>query len=845
MTSLPAVEFSRLVDVRAGGEKIASKGSGYLISPTLILTARHVVVDSATDEQAWPRIEVRVGDPAQRSGGRAERATCAWISADPDVDAALLRLEERRSIPPARWGVITGAAPGIACTAIGFPRFALHRGEHGGQSEGGKQGLRRQTDQLQGQLHPGDLRGSGRYVVRLDAHAAPEQVGDVVQWWSGMSGGALMCAGLLTGVIAFDDTLFRGGRLRALPSERLLACPEFTRLITDDTGIAPVLEAVEFAGLFRDPTERPVIRTLGDLLRAEVAAVPFHGRATETAELAIWRARPAALAVRLVHGEGGHGKTRLAREFVERSRRKGWLAGFFDPRLPPEKRAVTALGHSDRPVLLVIDYAETDPAVVQKLIDIIVVQRRNRQPLRLLLLARTAGQWWKALAAGLTKAGCSPDEPIRLAALTPPGRGRRERDFTDAARSLARLATLLPDLPAADWTAIAGTLPLPDLDDPRFGKALNLQMEALLALLEQRDPGTVVPGLSSEERFYRRHIEYLDKVARRRGLDKQGILSDDPDDSIRPLLASQARQRSLGGLILLGPCDPATATNLGELACSAGTAQNAPFVTGWLADLYPQTQPAPDHPGQDEEMEPSLGQVQPDPLAELMISEILREQPDLFDPRPASQSGGAPQLGTLTSPLPGSEKVLINETARAYQALTLLARAAVNHEHVAAHVRDLIHLHPTTFGAAAPWVALVTEWRRPLLEGFIALARTNAAVFDEHITPVLNALPRQSVQWAYTSSLMSDLSVEIYRELAELNRDAYLPDLAMSLNNHAIRLAEVGRRAEAVPVSEEAVRLRRELAELNRDAYLPDLAGSLNNHANRLAEVGRRTEAVP
>ncbi|WP_219471195.1 tetratricopeptide repeat protein, partial [Nonomuraea rhizosphaerae] len=55
-------------------------------------------------------------------------------------------------------------------------------------------------------------------------------------------------------------------------------------------------------------------------------------------------------------------------------------------------------------------------------------------------------------------------------------------------------------------------------------------------------------------------------------------------------------------------------------------------------------------------------------------------------------------------------------------------------------------------------------------------------------------------------------AVDIYRELAAANRDAYLPDLAASLSNHAALLAEVGRRAEAVPVSEQAVELRRQLA---------------------------------
>ncbi|PZS31791.1 MAG: hypothetical protein DLM61_07890, partial [Pseudonocardiales bacterium] len=77
------------------------------------------------------------------------------------------------------------------------------------------------------------------------------------------------------------------------------------------------------------------------------------------------------------------------------------------------------------------------------------------------------------------------------------------------------------------------------------------------------------------------------------------------------------------------------------------------------------------------------------------------------------------------------------------------------------------------------------------------------------------------------------------------NRDAYLPDLAASLNNHAALLAETGQRQQAVPVSQEAVDTYRELAELNRDAYLPNLAASLNNHAIRLAETGQRQQAVP
>jgi hypothetical protein len=44
--------------------------------------------------------------------------------------------------------------------------------------------------------------------------------------------------------------------------------------------------------------------------------------------------------------------------------------------------------------------------------------------------------------------------------------------------------------------------------------------------------------------------------------------------------------------------------------------------------------------------------------------------------------------------------------------------------------------------------------------------------------------------------------------------------------------------------SASAGRLRRELADSNRDPYLPNLAASVNNHALRLAEAGRRGRSV-
>ena len=85
-------------------------------------------------------------------------------------------------------------------------------------------------------------------------------------------------------------------------------------------------------------------------------------------------------------------------------------------------------------------------------------------------------------------------------------------------------------------------------------------------------------------------------------------------------------------------------------------------------------------------------------------------------------------------------------------------------------------------------------------------------------------------------------AVTAYRELAAAN-PGYLPDLAMALSNLGIRYSEVGHRADAVAPTEEAVTLYRDQAAAN-PGYLPDLAMALSNLGIRYSEVGHRADAV-
>jgi tetratricopeptide (TPR) repeat protein len=88
-------------------------------------------------------------------------------------------------------------------------------------------------------------------------------------------------------------------------------------------------------------------------------------------------------------------------------------------------------------------------------------------------------------------------------------------------------------------------------------------------------------------------------------------------------------------------------------------------------------------------------------------------------------------------------------------------------------------------------------------------------------------------------------AAEIHRKLAEARPEAFLPDLAGSLNNLGNRYGELGQREKALEATREAAEIYRRLAEARPEAFLPDLAGSLNNLGNRYSESGQREKAIP
>ena len=791
----------RLADVRAGTAGAQeSGGSGYMVGQRLVLTCRHVVADD--QGQPWPRLEVWLGHPGDGPRRRVAAAV-AWVH--PDRDAALLRIEGEPFTggSPVRWGWFTGTSP-VPYAGLGYPEFADYQSGRG-------------VEQLGGVLPPLGVGADGGLV--LDQGSAPEAAGRA---WPGISGAAVFCQGLLTAVVIRDDRAFGNRRLHTVPVSAVAGEPEFARLVSEDTGAAPVLEAVELAEFLQSPAVQVLARTPGSLLAAGVEAVEFTGRGEELAELAAWRDSGEVFSVMLVAGEGGQGKTRLARQAAAVARQAGWVAGFLAARA-----AATAAGdgrdqlqstvelarrvrEATRPVLVVADYAETRPEEITVLADALA-SSPPVHPVRILLLSRTAGAWWDNLADAL---GPHLTSRISLTPLTEAGQ-TRQLAYAGAVTGLARHLAALPESPAErapgrPWSALAEQLAAqpPGLDDPRLGNALTLQITALTSLLAAA-AGQAPGGVSGERELVGHERGYLRRAAAKRKLFNPGVLSDRTDDDERAAEAWAALERALAGIILLGPCDTSRAQAIGALASDA----RAGDVVNWLAGLYP-----PPDAGV------SLGVVQPDRLAELLLGPILTRQTGLLA-----------EIGTLA------------ETADdGYAALFTLMRTAAypGFSQVGDQAANLIASRPVPFAVAAPVLAATLPRTGPLRDGLVRLGQHDPQAFRQTAYTAIDQLPEISVRGALFSAALTTHMADILRLLAEANPDAYLPDLAMSLSNLGVRLAEAGQRQAALAPAREAAGTYRQLAAANPDAYLPGLAMSLNNLGIWLAEAGQRQAAV-
>ena len=94
-----------------------------------------------------------------------------------------------------------------------------------------------------------------------------------------------------------------------------------------------------------------------------------------------------------------------------------------------------------------------------------------------------------------------------------------------------------------------------------------------------------------------------------------------------------------------------------------------------------------------------------------------------------------------------------------------------------------------------------------------------------------------------TSEYMYYICLRIARSLYISNPDAYLPYVAMTLNNLANLHSNLNRYVESEKEYVEALEIYRKLSTQNPDAYLPDVATTLNNLASLHYNLNRYVES--
>ncbi|MET8625754.1 serine protease [Kitasatospora sp. NPDC004669] len=487
-------------------------GSGTLIAPGLVLTALHVVTEADGGPPAIGRqVQVRVLRDRQ-----VHPVDVVWVG-DRDLDAVLLRGDPGQlgqDLAPVRWGELTCSSPAVQpeCLAVGFPRAMRHTTVR----PDGSRTVVHDNRQVVGRVSAVTGLNAAKYDVDV-SNALPDHVNGK-SGWSGLSGAGLFCHEILIGVVAAVSENWGGRTLWALPVRRLLALADFTTVVTAHTGIAVQLESADQSPLFHDP---PVPRLSPSyLLSPQAEVVPFTGMEEEIANLTSWCTSRRVVDVAVVFGPGGVGKTRLATELVRRMTQRGssWTAGF----LSDVQRAgglLESLTTNIRPLLLVLDYAETRVDQVEQVLHLFSGARHAHDPVRVLLLARPAQRWWTDLL--MEWQGSTVMGQGTVVRLTPPAVNQRAdttRKLEIATRAfrerIAHLAALDGPLTEDDESSPAHESQYTDHPvGPPDDLVVSIHIAALAKVLDNTDvlpaADTIRPVdvlLAHESRYWRHSV---------------------------------------------------------------------------------------------------------------------------------------------------------------------------------------------------------------------------------------------------------------------------------------------------------------------------------------------------
>ncbi|MCA1697662.1 MAG: serine protease, partial [Actinobacteria bacterium] len=725
------------------------KGTGYLLGDGLVLTARHVI------EGACGPCEVRA-----LGGDGWVAATVLWPG-DEHGDGALLRVDAPvGDAVRVRLGRLAGDTR-VACEATGFPWSQLQQRD---------QGAARRTEHLVGKID----RSSGQepcvpeWLLTIHVEGSVPKARDQGSPWAGMSGAGLVCGELLVGVVIVDAARFGPDRLLAVPLTRLVTAAPFADALSEARDEHLVLEAVEAQGVLERPYEPPppqrARQSSSFLLGARYGVVAFRPR-PELDELRTWAYASEDVDVAMLTGQGGVGKTRLARQLAADLADEDWITGVLAHDF--DRDAAASLTRVDAALLVVIDYAETRAEEVVALLGLLA---RSRRPRRLVLIARQLGDWWTQL---LGRSGGSAVRELFECAL-PIELGIAEKTAQARAGAYAQaLAAFVRHTgpPAAH-------APEPDLSDRLFETLLFVHMAALGAL---SGGGAGAPGMSGALRG-----DLLQRTLKReeRYWHDSAHALDPPLD-----IDAHVRRRAVAVATLTTPtttatpADEAQAAALLEVVPDLDNVAARRRVARWLHGLYRTSSGW-------------IAPLEPDLLGEALVAQIAASAPELV-----RDLLGRADVATATRVL-----IVLTRGSRHHDACRIaLADGLEQHLHrlaniaveIAQQLGDPIGMLLAAALERHPDPALARALLDHVPQDTVSLREAAAVATTQALEGATdNQAQRAGLLVSHSNRLRQlgrredaltaiDEAVGAYRELAAARPDVFLADLAMALNNQS------------------------------------------------------------
>ncbi|MDO8418232.1 MAG: tetratricopeptide repeat protein, partial [Agitococcus sp.] len=566
------------------------------------------------------------------------------------------------------------------------------------------------------------------------------------------------------------------------------------------------------------------------LLRAEEAIIPFSQKQQDFINLQQdWlNDDKYQLAVRLLIGAGGVGKTRLALHLCQLFKTQGWQVGFLTGEIKASNIAplIKKIQQLNQATLIVLDYAETRQGLIIQLINAILNSQTKEPRIRLLLLARDSGEWWEQLPSKNATSqdflnGSATTGPYSLPKLHEELRDREDAYHLALDTFAIRLG--LANKPQGQ----------PDLTAPYFAYPLYVQMAALLALLGERPKSAegLTRGLVNHEQRYWQTLVMTEQTVSSQQAELLMVLAT--------LLNGIVTEREIEKLWL----------KLNEPKFVLRT------LFRLLTPLYPHTKQG-------------LQGLKPDILGEALIAQYLlkKQGVELLVALLGTESCSQWRESVLTvlSRLinhrddvnPIIEQALIQSlsacakelvsvivaTPSSLPSITLAAFNALVHQEklqVAGILNQAItdNLLPLTSIKAAALAALVTTKAQKQHKSDNQKSEYAGLLMD--YASALDDDGQLDHSFSYTQK-----SFDLIRFLALKQPEKFNPDLASAFNNLAICLSEQGKLDEALDYAQQALTIYQQLAQQKPEKFNPDLASAFNNLANRLSEQGKIDEAL-